>query len=388
MDLARFLDSLPTRPRLLGLGEPTHGVEEFLRVRNEVFRELVEREGYRSIAIESDCLAGLIVDDWVAGGPGTLDDVMATGFSHGFGASAANRELVGWMRSYNATAQVPLRFDGFDGPVELGSAASPRGVLSELRRYLAAHLDPALLPRADVDHLVGSDDRWTDPAAGMDPSLSVGDSVDAAALRLLADDLAALVDAEAPGLIAGSSRAEWDRARLHARTATGLLRFHAGMADPTEARMPRLGGVRDAMMAANLAAVAGREARRGPTLVFAHNGHLQRTPTVWAGHWQGKDFRWQWWGAGAITAATAGSDYAFVATAVGSIAAHGVGAPGPDTVEGVLAGRPAGVHLAAEVAAALADRAVAARVSTSPAYAPLHPVHLDGADAVLFLPEV
>src|SRR5215471_4090686 len=68
------------RPRLLAVGEPTHGEGDLLDLRNDLFRQLVEREGYRTIAIESDCLRGLAVDDYVTSGEGTLDEVMAGGF--------------------------------------------------------------------------------------------------------------------------------------------------------------------------------------------------------------------------------------------------------------------------------------------------------------------
>src|SRR3954453_8516820 len=93
VDPATVMGLLPARPRLLALGEPTHGEDVLLEVRNELFRQLVP-EGYRTIAIESDCLRGLVVDDYVGSGEGTLDEVMERGFSHGFGASPANRELV------------------------------------------------------------------------------------------------------------------------------------------------------------------------------------------------------------------------------------------------------------------------------------------------------
>ena len=96
--LGNFLGSLGAKPRLLGLGEPMHGEEEFPLLRNQFFRHLVEREGSRSIAIESDCLAALTVDAYVAGGEGSLDAAMGTGFSHGFGGLDENRRLVGWMR--------------------------------------------------------------------------------------------------------------------------------------------------------------------------------------------------------------------------------------------------------------------------------------------------
>src|SRR5579863_659599 len=96
VDAASVMRLLPGRPRLLALGEPTHGADILLEVRNELFQQLVEQEHYRTIAIESDCLMGLIVDDYVTTGTGSLDDVMARGFSHGFGASAASRDLVRW----------------------------------------------------------------------------------------------------------------------------------------------------------------------------------------------------------------------------------------------------------------------------------------------------
>lgn len=99
--VSAFLRSLPAKPLLLGLGEARHFVGELGELRNEIFRHLVEHEGYRSFTIESDCLRGLVVDDYITTGAGTLDDVMERGFSHGFGASPANRELVRWMHAHN-----------------------------------------------------------------------------------------------------------------------------------------------------------------------------------------------------------------------------------------------------------------------------------------------
>lgn len=65
VEAAAVMKLLPARPRLLALGEPTHGEDTLLDLRNELFRQLVEQEGYRTIAIESDCMAGLVVDDYV-----------------------------------------------------------------------------------------------------------------------------------------------------------------------------------------------------------------------------------------------------------------------------------------------------------------------------------
>jgi erythromycin esterase-like protein len=198
VEAAAVMRLLPAKPRLLALGEPTHGEDTLLDLRNELFRQFVEQEGYRTIVIESDCMSGLVVDDYVTSGTGTLDEVMERGFSHGWGAFAANRELVRWMRAYNVRvdndgrpASERLRFAGFDGPLEITHAASPRQALTALHGCLAAQVDADLLPctAETLDRLLGADDRWTDPAAMMDPSCSVGRSAEAGELRLIADDL-------------------------------------------------------------------------------------------------------------------------------------------------------------------------------------------------------
>ena len=396
--LGIFLGSLGERPRLLGLGEPMHGEEEFPRLRNEVFRQLVEREGYRSVAIESDCLAALTVDAYVAGGEGPLEKVMQTGFSHGFGELAANRELVAWMRKRNRS-RVPedgLRFYGFDAPTEVTGADSPREALAALHGYLETHLEADSLPcdSETIDRLVGDDGRWTNPEAAMDPSRSVGASPEARELRLLADDLCALLTAESPRLVAAAREEDWWHACLHGRTAAGLLRYHAAMADGSGSRAAQISRLmvrRDTMMYANLQAIAAREARRGPTLVFARNGHLWKDRSGWQlpVGWGGGTV--SWWSAGAITAAQMGDRYAFLASAFGSAPEQGLGVPNPDTLEGVLYALAEGRcifdsrRLAETVRGGSSTLAPRTEASTNRGYSALDPDRLDGTDGIVFV---
>ena len=386
VDTAAVMRLLPVRPRLLALGEPTHGEDTLLDLRNELFRRLVEQEGYRAIAIESDCLMGLAVDDYVTTETGTLDEVMERGFSHGFGASAANRELVRWMRAYNEgrPASERLRFAGFDGPLEITGAASPRQALTALHGYLAARVDAGLLPwgAEALDRLLGADDRWTEPAAMMDPSRSMGQSAEAGELRLLADDLVALLHAQTPHLIAETSRDDWDRARLCGRTAIGLLRYHFWMADTSPSRMTRLIGLRGQMMADNLLAVA----ERGPALVHAHNAHLQRDKSTM----RMGGLPLEWWSAGAIVSAQLGEGYAFLATALGTIRHRGVDVPHPDTVEGLLYALPRDrcVVDAPGLATALGDTRPAPRSSPWYGYFPLDPAQVARYDGIVFVKDV
>jgi erythromycin esterase-like protein len=402
--LDHFLGSLEARPRLLGLGEPMHGEAEFPRLRNQVFRQLVEREGYRSIAIESDCLAALRVDAFVTEGEGSLDDVMESGFSHGFGEFDANRRLVAWMREYNQGREGAdkVRFYGFDAPMEMASAASPRRALAAVHGYLATHLEDALLPCTPetIEDLIGDDRRWTDPAAAMDPSRSVGASREAKELRLIADDLVAALTSESPRLIAATAHEGWWRACLYGRTAAGLLRYHAKMADGSGSRaaqLSRLLAQRDAMMYANLQALVAQEARRGPTLVFAHNRHLQRDRTTWQlpagwGALQGEVL--SWWSAGAIVAAQMGDHYAFLASALGSATDQGLGIPKPDTLEGILYATAESRCIFDSRRLAEALRGTGSKLtlrtdtSTNHGYFALDPDRLDGTDGVIFVRDI
>jgi len=383
VDATTVMKLLPARPRLLALGEPTHGEDVLLDLRNDLFRQFIEQERYQTITIESDCMMGLVVDDYVTSGTGTLDEVMELGFSHGFGAFAANRELVRWMRAYNDGRPTSewLRFAGFDGPLEITGAASPRRALTALHAYLTAWVGADLIPctAETLDRLLGADDRWTNPAAMMDPSQSAGQTPEAKQLRLLADDLVALLDTQTPHLLVVSSREDWDRARLYGRTATGLLRYHFWMADTSPGRMTWLLGLRASMMAANLLAIA----ERGPALVHAHNGHLQRDKSSM----RMGDLPLEWWSAGAIVSAQLGEAYAFMATALGTIRHRGVETPLPDTIEGLMYELPEDRHLidARRLASILGDVTPVPRVSPWFGYSPLDPAHLGSNDAIVFV---
>ena len=326
--LASFFATLPNTPQLLALGEPTHGVEALPDWRNRIFRTLVRDHGFRSITIESDIIAGLRVNAYVTSNQEALDEVMRTGFSHSLGKSPANRELVEWMRDFNAGREPAdhLRFYGFDAPLENLWAASPRASLLALHAFLSAHLSDVPIDTATLERLCGEDGRWTNPEAGMDATKSIGNTDEARQLRLLADDLCSLLQTEMPYLAA---RAGYWEAELHARTAAGLLRYHAIVADPAPTRVARMLRQRDLMMADNLSAIAEREQGRGSTLVFAHNSHLQRNLSTM--NMRGTNL--EWWSAGAHVSTRLGNQYAFIAGVLGSSLEEGIAESARDALQ-------------------------------------------------------
>jgi erythromycin esterase-like protein len=365
-------DFVPASCGLLALGEPTHLEPAFAQVRNEVFGQLAEL-GFRSIALETDRVAALTVNDFVHDGIGTLDTAMSQGFSHGFGELDANRQLVAWMREHNAglAREERLTFHGFDAPTENMSAPSPQRYLEHARDYLGLDLD--------LDSLIGDDERWSRTAAILDPTASVGDTADAARLRSIAEDMLTSLHARAPELIAATSRADWLRAETLLTAGLGLLHYHRQAAQRIDetTRIHRLLTTRDVIMAHNLLAIRDTESRRGPTLVFANNVHLQRNRSTM--HMRHMVF--DWFGAGAIVASLKGEQYTFVAGSLGRSDTIGLGEPEPDTFEATLQGRIGtwGLAPAATVASART------RTDHTPrqGYFPLDQATLDAADAVL-----
>jgi erythromycin esterase-like protein len=355
---------------LLALGEPTHREPAFAQIRNELFGQLAEH-GFRSIALETDRVAALTVNDFVQEGVGTLDEVMKAGFSHDFGNLDANRQLVSWMRDYNKSrpAAERLAFHGFDAPMETMSAPSPRSYLEHARDYLELDLDLA--------GLAGDDEQWSRTEAVMDPAESIGDTPEAERLRVIADDMLVGLYGCAPGLIAATSRAKWFRAKTYLTAGLSLLRYHKQAAQPGEqsVRWSRLSATRDALMAQNLLHIRDMEAKRGPTLVFAHNLHLQRNLSFM----RMGPMELNWFSAGAIVAALLGEQYTFVAMSLGRSEAIGLQEPEPDTYEGLLQRRITTWGLTTEVTSANT------RTDTTPqqGYFPLDQAIVDSADAVL-----
>ena len=304
---------------LLGFGEALHGGEDLLILRNRLFKQLVEAHGYTAIAVESSFPRGQLVDGYAAGrGPASYEAVGEDGFSHGFGRLDANRELVAWMRAYNADPahRTKLRFYGFDTPTEFGSSDSPRRLLAFVLDYLtSADSAAGRAYRERVEPLLGEDGGWEDPATVFDPTKSIGRSPAAAALRVATEDLIADLQRRRPELTALSGSDRYREVMHYAAAARWLLAYHAGLAETSDDRVSRLLGMRDAMMADNLAYMVSRErGRGGKVLAFAHNEHLQRGKA----EWQFGTNLWRWSPAGAHLDTLFGSRYAVIGSAVGS----------------------------------------------------------------------
>lgn len=379
----RLMAALDPGVELLGMGEALHGGEELLTLRNRLFQRLVTAHGFSAIALESGITRGKLVNDFVTGqGGGSYDDVRDAGFDNLFGRVEANRELVEWIRDYNARRdrRVTLRFYGFDLPVGTTRGASPRQTLGYVLDYLESHGDGPQR-RQRIDELIGEDARWEDPAAHMDPARSIGATPDAAALRLEIEDLVTELRVRRPELAAGDASA-FRAALQFAQVARAVLAFHAASARGRGAS--HVLAIRDALMADNLEYIVDAERGRGRVLAFAHNAHLQRSKAVWP--W------YEFWPAGSHVSAALGPRYAVVGTALGASVPNGIASAEPGSLEHrLLAAAPTGLLIPTQRGASLPTADLAALpVRTGSArnlsYGPLTTQSLSDFDALAIVP--
>ena len=338
----RLVAALGDSVELLGFGEALHGGADILVLRNRLFQRLVEAHGYSAIAIESSFPRAHVVNEYVAGrGPASYEAVRDIGFSHGFGAMETNRELIEWMRQRNAERSHPvkLQFYGFDSPTEMTGTDSPRQLLHFALDYLASmDATSAAAHHTRIDEPLGDDAAWENPAAMMDPAKSIGLSPAATALRIATEDLATEFQLRRPEFIAKSDEGRYLEAVQHLSVARQLLNYHARLARASSNRIAELLGIRDVIMADNLAYAVARERGRcgGKVFAFAHNSHLKRGQAKW----QLGPHALAWWPAGAHLSSMLGPRYAVIGSAVGMSDEHGIGQPEPGTLEARLTAVP------------------------------------------------
>ena len=327
---------------LLGFGEALHGGEEILILRNRLFERLVTAHGYTAIALESSFPRGWHLNEYVNGrGTASYDEMQEIGFSLGFGKLEANRELIEWMRQYNAdpARTTKLSVYGFDQPGVTAGPASPRQGLDFALDYLAS-LDKTAADtlRTRIDPLLGEDARWESPMAWRDPATAPALLSATATLRGETEDLIAALETRRVEWIAATDEARYLEALQYAKGVRHLLTFYVALARGTDYAASL--GVRDLTMADYLAYIAAHEKPRGKTFVFAHNKHLQRGQA----HWQFGPTAIRWWPAGAHVAQQFGDRYAVIGTAVGSSADNGIAAPEADTLVACLIKTPGPVR--------------------------------------------
>jgi erythromycin esterase len=311
----RALDSLVDAARLVGVGESVHEVEQFVAFRAELLKDLVRRHRVTAVIVESGLPEALAVDDYVHGRTSSVD--YATALGGDYGQLKAVRDVVEWLRAWNAGEgrRRPVSFYGAD--VSIGDGRSMLPALERLRAA-AGGGDATLL--ALVDSI-------TPLAARVSASWWNGALRNYAALPPDARErLTALAErlvdrAGRWSLGTADERACVERFAVLVRQDEVMLRR-----GPLSPESPR-----DVAMADNARWLVDRLPNGERAVVWAHNAHVQRVlitgPAVPAG---------AFYSMGARLARDLGDGYVAIGTAYGGPSADSASAPAPGSVDAAL----------------------------------------------------
>jgi erythromycin esterase len=275
----QFLERVVGKARVVALGEPHHGGHEFLILRNSVFRYLVETMGFSAIAVESDFALATSIDDYVMGHGELSDGLVASVFS--FAAPQAwreNRELLEWLRAYNARAEGrrKVRFYGLEmmGHVlQTSHPAADRPLRSALQYMASVDRENAAAFRQRTDNLLAQlvSAPYPSEAGASTPYDKMG-TIQQNALTVAIADAVSLFQRRQVEWVAKSSKLSYERAYRNALNAAALdadFRTRGWWLSREGDR-----GQRDAMSASNLKWALEQEGAQGRILVFAANAHV------------------------------------------------------------------------------------------------------------------
>jgi erythromycin esterase len=297
-----FLDRTVGNARILAFGEPVHGGHEPLVFRNRLIRYVVERLGFTAVAVESGLTEAMLADDFVQGGPGNVDSVVRHGFTWSFQFLPENRELLIWLREHNAHAARKVHLYGIDltGSEDVGAfpngARAVRAAISELARA-----NPARGAELGA-RLEAMMDRFL-PARFGQYSAS-----DRARLRAGLDTLYRALRGAPP-----DSDPDRQRRRMRGlRNGWMAIRLDELLTRWGRDGTPAGAALRDSTMAENTRWVVEEEGGEGRIVLFAHDGHIKNSPTVYrgpkfSGSWkvQGQYLR-TWFGPKLVTIGSVG----------------------------------------------------------------------------------
>ena len=252
------LRAIIDKARIVSLGEATHGTREFFQLKHRIMEYCVAELGFTVIGFEADYGATLSVNDYVLKGKGDAADVVA-----GMGFWTWNTDevidLVEWVRAWNSSHERKVKFYGFD--MQSG-AASALHLLAYLERVSPAF---AAKPEQVLGALAcpSTQDSFDELAKPEQDAIF-------AQIKTIHD---AFQEQRLPWT-ERTSALDWNLARLGAVVLEQYARSKL-VEDPDN--WGSRYAFRDRCMAANILALLEAEGPDTKALLWAHNGHVQKT---------------------------------------------------------------------------------------------------------------
>lgn len=279
----RSLDELAARVRVLGLGEATHGSREFGDLRFSLTRYLVERHGFRAIALEASASNLDRAASYINGEGELTPSVERLVESRIWIGRRTRREMIEWVHRWNKEhPKDRVQVIGVD-------ANESPDARETLREFLGRAYGEALLK------------RWTvaerELAAADEQTAVFGDSGVDAATRQLLLEIVAMMKLDAPILTNRFGASTFNSALEAAQTLTEFADFNSG-------GNSAIHHSRDWYMAARVLRVLQEKGASAKAVYWAHNAHVVHPP--------GSDRT-----AGALLRNTLGCEYSALAVTFG-----------------------------------------------------------------------
>lgn len=164
--------TVPEGVKVVALGEATHGNNEFQQLKLDVFKQLVETTDIRAFVLEGDFGGCALVNNFVQGGEGDSKEITEL-LGYNIYRTDNMKELVEWMRDYNATAEendkvriygVDMQYDGrcvklINAFYEKASAGKAAEVAAKIKELLGE--DEDTYKPEDFDQIVALTEELT-----------------------------------------------------------------------------------------------------------------------------------------------------------------------------------------------------------------------------------
>ena len=268
-DYAPLLDRIGGAPFAL-LGEASHGTHEFYRERGEITKRLIEKKGFKAIAVEADWPDAYRVNRYVRGASNDANAIEALAgfrrFPQWMWRNTDIAAFIEWLRTYNDSLPPGEAKVGFYGIDLYSLHASMDAVLDYLEK-----IDPEAAKRAQERYACfdrfGPEPQVYGFVAGTDRTKSCREAV---VNQLVEMQRRSLEDTRRDGIMAED---EAFYAVQNARVVANAEAYYRSMFLED---VPSW-NLRDTHMVETIEALAahlGRHGTRARMAIWAHNSHL------------------------------------------------------------------------------------------------------------------
>ena len=257
-ELAPFVEAVRDA-RVIGLGEPTHGTVEVFRLKHRLIRRLVIEGGVRHVVLEASVGEGADIDDYISGRRNDLDTLLR-GLPLWMFQATEFADFLRWLRSYNSTAQRPVRVYGMEAQYADRSARSALAYLRDQDPDLSHRLLSAFGPER-----VASDTASAQEFAFLYAPIS--DSTHTAYHALFLG-LRSAFDTQRDEFVAATGEQAFEDARRHV-AAVGQFAALALLESPGARAQ-----LRDYVMAVNVSGIVRSAPESERVVVWGHNEHV------------------------------------------------------------------------------------------------------------------